>query len=194
MKKILEIESSKYSIEYEEGKEWIYSVKRYGVDTGSDLKTNIVFDMFQMILNLQAKNEKLKMTQENSSSRVAITSDGKVLRAFSDDEATSYSIPDGVTTIAQRAFSELENLKSVDIPDSVQFITQNAFEDSGLSSVVLPANIKVIDEYAFFFCQKLSSVGYKGEIYTSISKLEKALKENGVIIGYHSFASTALAL
>mgnify|MGYP007097138523 CR=1 FL=1 len=69
MKKILEIESSKYSIEYEEGKEWIYSVKRYGVDTGSDLKTNIVFDMFQMILNLQAKNEKLKMTQENSSSR-----------------------------------------------------------------------------------------------------------------------------
>ena len=92
MKKILEIESSKYSIEYEEGKEWIYSVKRYGVDTGSDLKTNIVFDMFQMILNLQAKNEKLKMTQENSSSRVAITSDGKVLRAFSDEEATSYSI------------------------------------------------------------------------------------------------------
>lgn len=84
MKKILEIESSKYSIEYEEGKEWIYSVKRYGVDTGSDLKTNIVFDMFQMILNLQAKNEKLKMTQENSSSRVAITSDGKVLRAFSE--------------------------------------------------------------------------------------------------------------
>ena len=43
MKKILEIESSKYSIEYEEGKEWIYSVKRYGVDTGSDLKTNIEF-------------------------------------------------------------------------------------------------------------------------------------------------------
>ena len=178
MKKTLQIESSKYSIEYEEGKEWIDSVKRCGVDTGSDLKTNIVSDMFQMILNLQAENEKLKMTQENSSSRVAITSDGKVLRAFSDEEATS----------------ELENLKSVDIPDSVQFITQNAFEDSGLSSVVLPANIKVIDEYAFFFCQKLSSVGYKGEIYTSISKLEKALKENGVIIGYHSFASTALAL
>ena len=54
MKKTLEIESSKYSIEYEEGKEWIYSVKRCGVDTGNDLKTNIVSDMFQMILNLQA--------------------------------------------------------------------------------------------------------------------------------------------
>lgn len=27
MKKTLQIESSKYSIEYEEGKEWIYSVK-----------------------------------------------------------------------------------------------------------------------------------------------------------------------
>ncbi len=192
MKKTLEIESSKYSIEYEEGKEWIYSVKRCGVDTGSDLKTNIVSDMFQMILNLQAENEKLKMTQENSSSRVAITSDGKVLRAFSDEEATSYSIPDGVTTIDQRSFSELENLKSVDIPDSVQFIMQHAFEDSGLSSVVLPSNIKAVDEYAFFFCQKLSSVGYKGKVYTSVSELEMALKANGVIIGYHSFASTAL--
>ena len=192
MKKTLEIESSKYSIEYEEGKEWIYSVKRCGVDTGNDLKTNIVSDMFQMILNLQAENEKLKMTQENSSSRVAITSDGKVLRAFSDEDATSYSIPNGVTTIDQRAFSELENLKSVNITDSVQFIMQHAFEDSGLSSVVLPSDIKAVDEYAFFFCQKLSSVGYKGKVYTSVSELERALKANGVIIGYHSFASTAL--
>lgn len=193
MKKTLQIESSKYSIEYEEGKEWIYSVKRCGVDTGSDLKTNIVSDMFQMILNLQTENEKLKLTQGNSSSRVAITNDGKTLRAFADEEATSYSIPDGVTMIEQRAFSELENLKSVDIPDSVQFIMQHAFEDSGLSSVVLSANIKAIDEYAFFFCQKLSSVGYKGKIYTSVSELERALKANGVIIGYHAFASTALA-
>ena len=68
MKKTLEIESSKYSIEYEEGKEWIYSVKRCGVDTGNDLKTNIVSDMFQMILNLQAENEKLKMTQDKPES------------------------------------------------------------------------------------------------------------------------------
>lgn len=193
MKKTLQIESSKYSIEYEEGKEWIYSVKRCGVDTGSDLKTNIVSDMFQMILNLQAENEKLK-NEQNASSRVAITNDGKTLRAFADEEATSYSIPNGVTMIEQRAFSELKNLKSVDIPDSVQFIMQHAFEGSGLSSVVLPANIKAIDKAAFFFCQKLSSVEYKGKIYTSVSELERKLKANGVGIGYHPFASTALAL
>lgn len=114
MKRTLKIESSKYSIEYEEGKEWNYSVKRCGVDTGSDLKTNIVSDMFQMILNLQTENEKLKAAHKNSLSRVAITNDGKTLRAFADEEATSYSIPDGVTMIEQRAFSELENLKSVD--------------------------------------------------------------------------------
>lgn len=191
MKKTLQIESSKYSIEYEEGKEWIYSVKRCGVDTGSDLKTNIVSDMFQMILNLQAENEKLK-NEQNTSSRVAITNDGKTLRAFADEEATSYSIPNGVTMIEQRAFSELKNLESVSIPDSVQFIMQHAFEGSGLSSIVLPANIKAIDEYAFCFCQKLSSVEYKGKIYTSVSELERKLKANGVGIGYHPFASTAL--
>ena len=60
MKKTLQINSSKYSIEYEDGKEWDYTVKRCGKDTGSDLKTNLTFDMFQMILNLQSENKRLK--------------------------------------------------------------------------------------------------------------------------------------
>ena len=59
MKKTLQINSSKYSIEYEDGKEWNYTVKRCGEDTGSDLKTNLVFDMFQMILDLQDENKRL---------------------------------------------------------------------------------------------------------------------------------------
>lgn len=60
MKKTLQINSSKYSIEYEDGKEWNYNVKRCGEETGSDLKTNLVFDMFQMILDLQNENQRLK--------------------------------------------------------------------------------------------------------------------------------------
>ena len=59
-KKTLKINSSKYSIEYEENKEWNYCIKRCGEDTESNLKTNLVFDMFQMILELQEEVEKLK--------------------------------------------------------------------------------------------------------------------------------------
>ena len=60
MKKTLKITDNKYSIEYEENKEWDYNVKRCGQPTNIDMRNNLVFDMFQMILELQAENEKLK--------------------------------------------------------------------------------------------------------------------------------------
>lgn len=57
MKKVLKIVDSKYSIEYEEGKEYNYNVLRNG-EVVNDLKYNIVFDMFQMILQLQEELKK----------------------------------------------------------------------------------------------------------------------------------------
>lgn len=58
---ILKIDNSKYSIEYEEGREWDYSVKRCNEDVSQDLKLNIVSDMFYMIL---AQNEKLETVKQ----------------------------------------------------------------------------------------------------------------------------------
>lgn len=58
--KTLKIESSKYSIEYDENKIWDYKIKRCGESVDDDMRNNLVFDLFQMILELQEENEKLK--------------------------------------------------------------------------------------------------------------------------------------
>lgn len=58
--KRLQITSSKYAIEYEEGKEYNYRIMRWNEDIGEHVKNNIVFDMFQMILNQQEEINELK--------------------------------------------------------------------------------------------------------------------------------------
>lgn len=59
MKK-LQITSSKYAVEYEEGKEYNYRILRGNEDMGEKVKNNIVFDMFQMLLNQQEEINELK--------------------------------------------------------------------------------------------------------------------------------------
>ena len=58
--KRLQITSSKYAVEYEEGKEYNYRIMRGNEDIGEHVKNNIVFDMFQMILNQQEEINELK--------------------------------------------------------------------------------------------------------------------------------------
>ncbi len=68
-------------------------------------------------------------------------------------------IPDSVTTIGDRAFSECCSLSSVVIPDSVTAIGQEAFSYcKSLSSVVIPDSVTTIGDGAFAGCSSLSCV------------------------------------
>lgn len=58
--KRLQIANSKYAIEYEEGKEYNYKVMRWNEAMEESVKNNIVFDMFQMILEQQEEIDTLK--------------------------------------------------------------------------------------------------------------------------------------
>ncbi|MBQ3477376.1 MAG: leucine-rich repeat domain-containing protein, partial [Clostridia bacterium] len=68
-------------------------------------------------------------------------------------------IPDGVTSIGQRAFYGCSSLTSVTIPDGVTRIGVSAFSGcSSLTSVTIPEGVTRIDEYAFYGCSSLTSV------------------------------------
>lgn len=70
-----------------------------------------------------------------------------------------YEIKNDTITIADNAFSNRKNLKSVTIPVSVAIIGASAFEDcTGLTSVTIGKAVKSIESRAFAFCSKLSSI------------------------------------
>ena len=73
--------------------------------------------------------------------------------------ATSFTIPDSVTSIGYMAFYGCDSLTSVDIPDSVTSIGYSAFYGfNSLTSVVIPDSVTSIGDKAFSYCSSLTSV------------------------------------
>jgi hypothetical protein len=74
----------------------------------------------------------------------------------------SVTIPDGVTSIGDAAFLECLSLTSVTIPESVTEIGDAAFADCGsLTSITLPESVTSIGDAAFFACTGFTSITCK---------------------------------
>ena len=80
--------------------------------------------------------------------KLIFSKDGKTITGVKDKGIKSVVIPNGFTSIGNRAFSGCKNLTSITIPDSVTSIGDRAFEDcSNLTSITIPkhftdANVK----------------------------------------------------
>jgi hypothetical protein len=73
--------------------------------------------------------------------------------------ATSVTIPEGVTVIAERAFEGYENLTSVTLPEGVITIGEKAFAGcKNLTSIIIPNSVTHIGDAAFRNCAKLTDV------------------------------------
>ncbi len=71
----------------------------------------------------------------------------------------SVTVPDGVVTIGVSAFYDCKSLVTVDIPDSVTYIGNSAFYDCyRLESITLPDGVKEIGDQTFFKCYDLKSI------------------------------------
>ena len=76
---------------------------------------------------------------------------------------TELTIPDGVSSISNDAFSYFRGFTSVTIPDSVLSIGGDAFYNcSGLTSVTIPDSVTSIGDLAFYNCRGLTTVYYAG--------------------------------
>lgn len=82
-----------------------------------------------------------------------------LIRYPASSSATSYSVPDTVTTISEYAFYDCNSLVSVTLPDGLKWIEDYAFYScDSLASVNLPDGLVSIGEYAFAYCYLLTSV------------------------------------
>lgn len=79
--------------------------------------------------------------------------------AFRGSGIKSITIPDSVTSIRNRAFSQCTYLTSVTIPNSVTSIGYATFQScTSLISVTIPDSVSSIGEYAFRGCTNLTSI------------------------------------
>ena len=76
-----------------------------------------------------------------------------------DTSIASYTIPDSVTSIGNRAFSRCSNLTQITIPDSVTSIGNEAFSEcSSLSQITIPDSVTSIGSSAFSECSSLTQI------------------------------------
>lgn len=56
-----------------------------------------------------------------------LSEDGKTLLGVKDKSVREVVIPDGVEVIGENAFDDCDNLENIDMPDSIVSIGQEAF-------------------------------------------------------------------
>ena len=100
------------------------------------------------------------------------TKDGQVfIRYAVANESTSFTVPEGVVTIGEGAFSCANNLESITLPGSVRTIDRSALSMlSSLKSLYIPVGVQFIDDYAMYNLSSLTeiTVAYDNQSYKSI--------------------------
>ena len=101
-----------------------------------------------------------------------LSADGKTVtgvKSWYKNSLESVVIPNGVTSIGERAFWCCENLKTVTLPDNVTEIGKSAFLGcSALREISLPKRLTKISETAFAECSSLQTIN----IPDSVTEIE----------------------
>ena len=109
-------------------------------------------------------------------------------------EATSYTIPGTVTSIADSAFFATHNLTSVTIPKGVATIGNNAFVYcTGLKSVTLPDSVTEIGYNTFQGCQSLKGITIPKSVTKIGSNSFSGCPSDLVISGYKGSTAQTFA-
>ena len=69
-----------------------------------------------------------------------------------------YTIPEQTVSIGANAFSYVQNLETIIIPDSVTEIKRAAFYGSSIKTITIPDTVTTIADHAFYDCKSLGSI------------------------------------
>lgn len=149
------------------GSSWYYRLDHGGRSPEYNLTNVIMPDCINLIghpfpdtnFSLKLKTNKEKEPTVKIDNGVLIDLIGNRIVGCYNKNISSYTIPDGVVSIDEYAFSDCEKLKSITIPDSVTDIGEYAFCNCpSLKKVILSRNIRIIREASFSYCHKLETV------------------------------------
>ena len=104
--------------------------------------------------NIDDLNEDLEEVITGDGTGGGLTVDS--VKGLIDGTATTFTIPDGTTSIQKYKFYQMRNLTNVNIPNTVTRIGDEAFYyNTELVQLSLPNSINTIGSYAFYVCNKL---------------------------------------
>ena len=109
------------------------------------------------------------------------TVEGKTILEGKRKQVLCLEFQEGITTIGAEAFRDMENLKNVLLPASLEAISDGAFRDCGLEEVTLPAALRSLGKKAFDGCKQLKQVTFLGAATSELA----ALPKNGGVARYH---------
>jgi hypothetical protein len=121
--------------------------------------TNIGADVFSYCQSLTAITVDTNNSFYSSADGVLFDVSQGTLVEYPDGLAGSYTIPDGVTNIAEDAFEYCGGLTRVTIADDVTSIGDSAFEYcASLTNVMIPASVTNFGLDVFDYCPSLTAI------------------------------------
>ena len=116
-------------------------------------------------------------------------------------QEVNFESPSALTKIGDGAFSGTKSLKSFTWPEGVDTIPQSCFSSGGLESLIIPDNVKSIENNAFYVCDYFTTVkvgkgvtkiGNFAFANTALSNIEFDEKSSVTAIGYAAFSDCPL--
>ena len=115
-----------------------------------------VFNGCERLLSINIDPKNKYSTSDNG---VLFSKNQTVLIRFPQARRGSYDVPEGVTRIADGAFSDCTLISNVTLPSTLIYIGENAFlKCTSLIGINIPDNVTEIGDFAFYNCTKLPSI------------------------------------
>ncbi|MBQ7455970.1 MAG: leucine-rich repeat protein, partial [Clostridia bacterium] len=104
---------------------------------------------------------------------------GVAVQGFEDwvfngnDEVTAITLPEGITVLSYFG-NDMENLRSVTLPESLLFIGDGSFQSpEAVEEITIPANVRYIGEFFLSYAYELKTITFEGECPVIINAFQR---------------------
>ena len=111
---------------------------------------------------------------------------------------TSVHISEGIEVIDPCAFYDCNYLETVSLPSTLTEINESAFEDTGLTDVIVPANVQYIGMTAFKLKYNIANITHRKSLTVTVLNPECELEmmcfaANTIVAGYEGSTAQSFA-
>ena len=114
--------------------------------------------------------------------------------AYFKNDLENIYLPYSLTDLGDYTFYGCTNLTNINIPHNVKRIGTSAFNSSGITSIVIGAQLKRIEHLAFTGCDNLQSVTFEVCFGWTVTDKENSTTGDAVTISATDFAANATLL